>query len=227
VAEEGSLRIGVIASIAGGTSRELLQAFIAAHPGVEVEITEGAARDHFAAVRAMHMDLVFSAGGTPAAGCETGPGWAEPIQVAVPTSHRLAGASSLSWADLADERFIVSKMDPGPEIADCVVRHLTTIGREPMIEPRGVQRDGLLAMVSLGLGIGLFTSAEAHVTHPGVVFIPLEEDWLPFTLVWSAKNDNPALRRFLSLARRETKTLKSQAKAPGAGAPSRTPDPPP
>jgi hypothetical protein len=68
--------------------------------------------------------------------------------MAIPTSHRLAGASSLTWADLANKRFTVSKMNPGPVIADCVVRHLTTIGRQPMIEPGGVHRDGLLAMVS-------------------------------------------------------------------------------
>jgi hypothetical protein len=47
----------------------------------------------------------------------------------------------------------------------------------------------------------LVGTAEAAVTYPGVVFRPLEGETLPFSAVWTDNNDNPALRRFLSLAR--------------------------
>ena len=83
------------------------------------------------------------------------------------------------------------------------MRHLVDLGRTPVVEPRAVQRGGLLGLVSLGMGISLVGTAEAAVTYPGVVFRRLEGELLPFSVVWADNNDNPALRRFLTLAREQ------------------------
>ena len=109
--------------------------------------------------------------------------------------------ADLRWDQLGAEVFIVSKMGPGPEIEDIVMRHLSELGRRPVIEPRAVQRGGLLGLVSLGIGITLVGTAEASVTYPGVVFRPLERELLRFSVIWTDDNDNPALRRFLGLVR--------------------------
>ena len=49
----------------------------------------------------------------------------------------------------------------------------------------------------------LTSEATIAVQYPGVTFRPIAttQDVLPFSAVWSPSNDNPALRRFLSLAR--------------------------
>ena len=72
---------------------------------------------------------------------------------------------------------------------------------------RAVRREGLLALVGLGLGVTLVGAAEATVTYPKVVFRPLGTEMMSFSAVWSASNDNPVLRRFLSLARVQTRGL--------------------
>jgi hypothetical protein len=36
---------------------------------------------------------------------------------------------------------------------------------------------------------------------PGITYRELADEVLPFSMVWSAQNDNPASRRLLSLAR--------------------------
>ena len=36
---------------------------------------------------------------------------------------------------------------------------------------------------------------------PGIVYRPITNEVLPFRAVWSPRNDNPALRRLLSMAR--------------------------
>ena len=107
----------------------------------------------------------------------------------------------MQWRHLVPELFIVSDMGSGTDIQDIVIHRLAELGQRPTIERRSVQRGGLLGLVSLGVGISLLGTAEAAVTYPGVVFRPLEGEWLPFNAVWSDNNDNPALRRFMSLAR--------------------------
>lgn len=72
-----------------------------------------------------------------------------------------------------------------------------------------VQRETLLALVGFGQGLSLVGDAEGGVTYPGVVFRPLDSQEIPFSLVWSTQNDNPAFRRFLSAARMQAAERRS------------------
>ena len=117
-------------------------------------------------------------------------------------------------------------MDPGPEIQDFVVQHLARLGRHPVVEPRPVLREGLMAMVGLGRGITLVGAAEAAVTYPGVAFRTLAGESISFSAIWASKNDNAALRRFLSLARSEMRRLARRDATP-PDALLQIPDPPP
>ena len=69
-------------------------------------------------------------------------------------------------------------------------------------------------LVALGFGISFASEAGTATRYPEVVFRPLAtaEDMLPYSAVWLPGNDNPALRRFLSLAR----SLASGRPAPDA-----------
>ena len=230
---EGRLCVGVVSSIAGGTARELLRDFLESHPTVDLQVVEGSPRDHISEVRALKMDLTFVVGCPPAPECVVEPLWSEPIRVALASDDPLASFEVIRWPQLVSERFIVSRTDPGPEIHDYVVKKLSALGVHPVVEPRPVRRDGLIALVGLGRGISLVGAAEAGVSYPGVVFRPLEDEMLPFSAVWSERNDNPVLRRFLSLSRAHLKTLVRETagtapeKSALSDAASRTPDPSP
>ena len=127
VGNEGSLCVGVVSSIAGGNPPQLLQAFLAEHADVELEIAEGSPRDHVAAVRALRMDVSFVLGTTPAPGYEVEFLWSEAVNVVLPDNHRLANLETLRWEHLSEERFIMSKTDPGPEVHNFVVRNLSAL----------------------------------------------------------------------------------------------------
>ena len=146
--------------------------------------------------------------------------------IALSDAHRLARLDRrLEWDDLNDEHFIVSKMDPGSDIEDLIVKHLAVLGRHPAIEPRPVGRDALIALVGLGLGVGLVGEGIAAATYPGVIFKSLQGSDLPFFILWSETNDNPALRRFLSQSRFEVKRMAAQRLSIAAA--SEKLDPPP
>ena len=200
--EEGSLRLGIVASIASGFSRHLLVSFITSHPDLDYVVMEGSPREHIAAVRALRSDFTFVTGMPLSPGCEVEDLWHERILVALSETHPLASSKEIAWDQLSSERFIVSRVDPGPEIQDYIVRGLADLGRHPVVE-KAVQRETLLGLVGIGQSLSLVGEAEAGVTYPGVVFRPLDREETPFSLVWSAENDNPVFRRFLSTARAE------------------------
>lgn len=198
---EGRLRLGIVASIASGFSHGLLASFVTAHPDLELEVIEASPRENIAAVRALALDFTLVTGMPLSPGCEIEPLWHERVVVALPETHPLASAQQIGWERLERERFIVSRVDPGPEIQDYIIRGLADLGRHPTVEQMSVQRETLLALVGLGQGLSLIGEAEAGVTYPGVAFRPLDHEEIPFSIVWSMKNDNPVFRRFLSAAR--------------------------
>ena len=121
--------------------------------------------------------------------------------VVLPDHHALANREEVVWRDLADESFIVSETAPGQEIYDHLVRRLADLGRHPEIQVQYVGRDNLVPLVALGRGLTLVSEAITVAQCPGVVYRPILGEVLPFSAVWSASNDNPAFRRFLSLAK--------------------------
>lgn len=78
-------------------------------------------------------------------------------------------------------------------------------------------------LVAMGRGVTPVAEAWKGVRLPDLALLPIgdDADIVPFTAYWSPANDNPALRRFLSLARIETKRHGSLS------APLQTPDPSP
>lgn len=199
--EDGMVKIGIFSSLASGFMFELLKTFDEKHPRVSIELIEGNPAVLVAAIRQLQLDvaLITGTGGWP--DCETEPLWKEGVFAVLPTDHGLAKKQKVRWYDLAEETFVVSDGAPGPEIRDYLVQRLANLGRHPNIHPQNVGRDVLLSMVAVGRGLTVVSEAATGAQFPGVIYRPIVGEVLPFSAVWSRKNDNPACRRFLSLAR--------------------------
>src|SRR5262249_32257529 len=74
---------------------------------------------------------------------------------------------------------------------------------KPNVQKLDVGRETLMNLVSIGLGISLTSEAAVATPFPKIVFRPIagDDELLHFNAVWVRHNDNPALRRFLALAR--------------------------
>jgi DNA-binding transcriptional LysR family regulator len=199
--EDGVVRIGLISSLASGFLAELIQAYDASHAGVRLDFIEGGLSDHLPAIQQHLLDVAFLTGIPTADGCDIAHLWNEQVYVAMSKQDELAERQEISWADLRDRHFIVSEADPGPEIHDYLVKHLAELGHHPSVERQGVGRDNLMHLVAIGRGLTLTSEATTAARFPGVVYRPLAGEILPFCAIWSPQNDNPALRRLLSLAR--------------------------
>lgn len=199
--EEGVLRIGIVSSLSAGYMREVLRVYRDTHPAVVVDIVEGSTSEHIAGLTERRIDLAVVTGTPSASHCDIALLWKDRVFVALPEENPLAHEDSVEWAALKDEAFVVTREASGPELHDTIVRRLGELGHSPSVERYSVGRETLMHLVALGFGISLVSEAATATRYPGVVFRPLAMDRLPYSAVWLPGNDNPALRRFLSLAR--------------------------
>ncbi|MCA0850685.1 LysR family transcriptional regulator [Salipiger thiooxidans] len=199
--ENGCVRIGIYSSIASGFLSELLEKYGERHPKVRIELICGNADEHIAGIRQMRLDVAFLAGTREWLDCERARLWSERIFVALPNTHPLGNKDTLIWQHLTDQTFLVSQAAPGEEVRAHLVREMSALGGHPDIHVQAVGLDNLIPLVALGRGLTLVGEAMTVIQIPGVIYRPILGEALPFSAVWSAKNDNPAFRRLLSLAK--------------------------
>lgn len=199
--ELGMVRVGIFSSLASGFLADLLQAYQAENPFVHLDFAEDSPTEHVSAVQHHRMDVTFLTGEPVAYGCETARLWEERVFAVLPQDHGLIENGEVAWGDLHDEHFIFRKTNPGPEIHDYLVKHLAELGQHRRVERCGIGRDNLMKLVAFGRGLTLTSEATTGVAFPGIVYRPIQGERIPFSVVCSLRNDNPAFRRLLSMAR--------------------------
>ena len=199
----GFLRIGFLCSLASGFLRDLLVEFTRSHRTVTVDVAYGGSRDHIRQIRDRSMDIAFFTGLPELPDCDVELLWHERVYCALPEDHRLSSLEAVHWPDLRGESFIVGREEPGPEIHEYLIRRLATLGFHPRVRRLSVCRESLFHLVGMGFGATLTSESAVATPFHGVRFKPMasDEDLLPTVGVWLPGNDNPALRRFVSLAR--------------------------
>jgi DNA-binding transcriptional LysR family regulator len=201
--ENGVLRIGIFSSVAAGFLRELIRTYGERYPDVGVQISEGGLREHIALIRKGRVDVAFVMGTPVVPNCEIAQFWTERLFVGLPQGHVLCGRKQIDWEALRNERFILRQSHAGLAIQDYVIKRLADLGHHPNVQRLDVGRETLMHLVAMRFGVCLTSEATTATSFPAVVFRPLAgaSEVLPFGGVWSPSNDNPAFRRFLSLAR--------------------------
>ncbi|WJS87170.1 LysR family transcriptional regulator [Paracoccus sp. TOH] len=200
--EHGRLRVGIHALIPGSFLATLIERYREQHPGVEVEIAEGTARESVMRLRANGLDLAFVAGSPEFPDCHSRRIWSERLLAVLPSCHPFAEAAGITWADLASETFIVRQGGTGPQVHDHIVLRLAASAPGLSILRFDVERGTLLSMVAQGYGITIVGESTTLLHTSGVTFLPIrdEPEPLAFSAVWSPFNRSAALRNLLSLA---------------------------
>lgn len=206
-AASGELRIGLIASLSKGALRSVVEAFFVAHPDVAVGFTEAERSELLSLLAHRDIDVVMAAGNGALDICDTLLIDEEAIYLAVPSGSPLAQQIRLDWSEVEGETFLLSSREPGPEIYDYILRRVSGLGKPVRVQRHRLGREGIMTLVGLGVGVSLVADHWRGVDYPNVTFVRIGEagERVPFSLIWRPENDNPALRRFLSLARIEAK----------------------
>ncbi|MBV2145113.1 LysR family transcriptional regulator [Falsochrobactrum sp. TDYN1] len=200
--DHGHVHVGVHALTPGSFPSELLAKYHENYPHITVEVTEGTASEVVMQLRAGRIDVAFVFGSPELPDCHSRHAWTETLLAALPVSHRLAEQAGVTWADLANETFLVRHGGTGPQVHDHIVLRLAGHWPPPSILRFGIERSSLLSMVGQGFGISVVGTATSRLSGPDVVFRPVidEPEPVAFSAVWSPYNRSTTLRNLLSLA---------------------------
>jgi DNA-binding transcriptional LysR family regulator len=199
----GQLRIGILSSMGAGFLRELMQTFSERHPDVAMQIMEGASTEQIALVRKRRLDVAFVADASEAIDCDVTPLWNERLFVVLPRSHPLCDRKEVEWQALRNEHFIIRQSNCSRALCERLIKHLSDRTRTPRMQKADVGRETVMHLVAIGRGVSLTSEATIASLFPDVVFRPISgaDATLQFSAIWLPGNDNPTLRRFMSLAR--------------------------
>jgi DNA-binding transcriptional LysR family regulator len=201
--EAGRLEIGFYTSLSTGPLRDTIFTFAEQHVQVDVNVTEDARATLIPLLARGVIDIVVVLGDPTYTDYSHMSLWSERIMVALPKTHPLGVRDFVYWTDLKNERFLMSRRDPGPEIQDILLNKLASPGDRPLIKQIKANSDHILSVVDGNRGITLTCESSAGNVLPGVIFREVRDGNGPtrvgYVAYWRPNNDNPTLKQFLSL----------------------------
>ncbi|MFM9372779.1 LysR family transcriptional regulator [Streptomyces sp. Da 82-17] len=150
-----------------------LTAFKRAHPAIEVQLHQLPADDMARHLRAQDVDLCVSSQAIPVEGLEAVQLLDEAVWVAAPLGHPLAGRTSVTVEELADEPFVTATRRHW--LRRLLDRLFAGQGLTPKIVCEGDESSAIADLISAGLGIGLVPAmARRSTTCAPVVWIAVD-----------------------------------------------------
>jgi DNA-binding transcriptional LysR family regulator len=195
------LAVGVACSLPRASAQRLLAAFREARPGVDLvlhDLPETDLADQFARGG---IDVAIAPDRAAEAGWKTLPLAREQLVAALPDTSPLARAAVVTPQDLRHETLLLAGDETGHQAFHRAVA--AALGGSPAaVAYHPVERDTLLDLVAMGVGITLCPSSLAGAAHPGVCFRPIVGDAaeIGYSLMWPAGAPNPPRDLFVALA---------------------------
>ncbi|MFD7411212.1 LysR family transcriptional regulator [Kitasatospora purpeofusca] len=210
--EAGEVRVGSFATAITGLLVPAVARLRGAAPGLTVRVVEAEADEAVRLLAAGDVDLALSLAVGPVG---LGPGFVEtallsdPLDVALPPHHPLAGTPGLRLADLAAEPWIYGAAGPWREITATACARA---GFTPERAHTAADWTAILAMVAAGLGVALVPRLASSGRGGAAVVRALPAD-LPTRRVVAAvragTERTPPLRRVLAELEAVAGTLQS------------------
>jgi DNA-binding transcriptional LysR family regulator len=201
--ELGRLRIAFVSTVGYSLLPHWLRAFRARHPQVQMELVEATGDVQLQAFARADIDAGFmlhSPGFAPAALSHLRVA-REPLVLALPEAHPLAGAARLSLAAVLAEPLVIFPRRIVPSLYDAIFGLYHASGREPRIAQEAIQMQTIVNLVAAGLGLAWVPESVREFQRSGVVYRHLagrQATGVPScetTLAWAQKS--PVLERFI------------------------------
>ncbi len=203
--EVGQLFIGFTGSAPFNAAMPaIISRFRRAWPGLHMVLRELSTTDQLAALAEGSLDIGFVRPGQPqeTAGVETRLVLEEPLVVALPEQHPLAGQDSLAMADLAGDSFILHPRAIGTGLYDKVVGLCEAAGFQPQVLLEAHQMSTMVALTATGLGVSVVPEAMRRVQVAGCRFLPLRDAGASMVLAVAhrAGDQRASVRHFMEEA---------------------------
>lgn len=161
----GTLRMGVLPTIAPYLLRDSLAGFRRKFPGIEIAIEEDMTGQLVKQLLAYEIDFAIVSRPVDEDRLEVRELFREELKLALPAGHRLAKKATVSAGDLRSEPLIV--MRPGHCLSEQVLGFCERRGISPKVSFRGAQIETIRTLVRAGAGISLVPAMAAEATRSG------------------------------------------------------------
>ncbi|MFC9970420.1 LysR family transcriptional regulator [Spirillospora sp. NPDC127200] len=173
-----------------------LAAYKRAHPHAEVELRQMSTEEMARHLRTQDVDLCVASQPIPAEGLESVRLLDEPVWLATPLGHPLAGRASVGIDELADQPFVTART--GHWQRRLLDRLFAARDLTPRIVCEGDEPSSIADLITAGLGVGLVPAfARRTAARAPVAWIAVEDPGCRRTvsLFWGAGNHlSPAAR---------------------------------
>jgi len=129
--------------------------------------------------------------------------YAEPLVLAIPKTHRLAGRAPFTLASLAAETFVLFTRPLAPSMYDDIIARSRSSGFSPRVVQEAAAWHTLASLVGAGVGMGFVPRSLTRFQQPGVVYRPVRDLSIDMSLsaVWKSGDRSPVRERFVTALR--------------------------
>lgn len=205
--EVGRLAIGFVGSATYTVLPEILSAFRAQFPAVELQLRELTTAQQIQALHHKQVDIGIVRSAISEPGLSVELLLPESLVLALPEAHPLSAQTEVSLSTLADELFILFPAKMGPVFYKKIIHSCQQAGFCPKVAQEAVQMQTIIGLVAAGLGIAIVPASLQNFHRNGVIYRPLQEQ-IPQTglyLAWRQHDSSPVISAFLNLARKTAK----------------------
>jgi DNA-binding transcriptional LysR family regulator len=211
--EVGRVRLAFVSTIGFERLPVWVREFRALCPEVALELVEATGDVQLESLARGEIDagLMLHSPGFAPPGLERLPVADEPLVLAMPASHPLAGADRLALVDVLAEPVVLFPRRIVPSLHDAILGLYHAAGRTPAVAQEAIQMQTIVNLVWGGLGVAWVPESVTQFRRAGVVyraadaFAPVgrRQKAAPLprcetSLVWPAAADNAALARFIA-----------------------------
>ncbi len=142
----------------------------------------------------------------------------EPVVLAVPKTHRLAGRARFTLGSLAGESFVLFPRHVAPAMYDDLIARCRSAGFSPRIVQEAAGWHTLASLVGAGVGVGFVPRSLTRFQQHGVEYRSVRDLSVDMALsaAWKSGERSPVRERFVVALR-----AVAGARSPGTAARSR------
>jgi DNA-binding transcriptional LysR family regulator len=204
----GQLRLAFVSSIAYGPLPGWLRGFREQCPDVQLQLREATLDVQLEAFDADEIDagFVLHAPGAAPPGYSAWTALREPLVLALPEGHALAGTRTPALAQVLAEPLVIFPRAISPSLFDAVLAFYRAHGVAPRIAQEAIQMQTIVNLVSVGMGVAWVPLAVTQLQRPGIVYrrVPAAKLGSETSLLWR-EPALPVVRRFVAHVQRKAR----------------------
>jgi len=197
---KGELKIGTRSSARFAVIMEAIRRFRVEYPEVSITVTDPLKLFEFEQMLKGDFDIAIMRGPVDSRrGLRVERLRDDPLVIALPERHRLAGRPVVEVSDLARELFVEIALHRGYGTKELVRGVCAAAGFRPNVVQEVDTVDMLVMCVAAGIGVALMYDASRELPMHGIVYRPIHpaRESVPLCAVWRADDSNPALLPFV------------------------------